>query len=73
MLLRCFTGVGRIIAEAKKLPIILPMWMIGKCTVVISCVRIILESISVISAGSNDILPSEGLLIPRLFKVNSRV
>ena len=30
-LLCCFTGVGRILAEAKKLPIILPMWMIGKC------------------------------------------
>ena len=59
------TGVGRIIAEAKSIPTVIPFWHVGKseCYVVDFCAS------ASSSTGMDDILPNRAPYIPSLFKV----
>lgn len=58
-------GVGRIVAEAKSTPTVIPFWHVGK----LPCVVIVTKLISCLSVGMDDMLPNYAPYIPRLFKV----
>ena len=65
-------GVGRIIAEAKAAPTVIPFWHVGRWCCIFYC-RYICRPLSVyLYTGMDDMLPNYAPYVPRLFKVHVR-